>query len=107
MFWLGKDFSWNQNNKGLWVFFLIPTLSVAADFIWVTFRTKVRYFAACCEFRSCGYSSLSSFARLQNMMVDTVHYFSQLMWVIGNMVWAMGELWYPGFDDTPHIMWDW
>jgi hypothetical protein len=47
------------------------------------------------------------FARLQNMMVDTVHYFSQLMWVIGNMVWAMGELWYPGFDDTPHIMWDW
>jgi hypothetical protein len=64
MFWLGKDFSWNQNNKGLWVFFLIPTLSVAADFIWVTFRTKVRYFAACNEFRSCGYSSLSSVCSL-------------------------------------------
>jgi hypothetical protein len=28
----------------------------------------------------------------QKMMVDTVHYLAQLIWVGGNMAWALGNI---------------
>lgn len=39
--WLGKDLSWNRLSPVPWIICLIPTLVIAADFIFVTFRTKV------------------------------------------------------------------
>lgn len=72
--WLGKDLSWNQLNPYTWVLCLIPTVLIAADFIYVTFRTK-------------------------HMMEDCVHYLAQLLWVIGNMFWAMGNIFFLGTDD--------
>jgi len=49
---------------------LIPTVLIAADFIFIT----VQHY----------------------MWEDTIHYISQLMWVIGNMMWALGNI----FIDT-------
>ena len=28
----------------------------------------------------------------KRMMEDSVHYLSQLMWVLGNMLWALGNV---------------
>ena len=39
--WLGKDLSWNQDNFYTWVLCLIPTLLIAADFIYLSHKTKV------------------------------------------------------------------
>jgi len=39
--WLGKDLSWNQESPIIWIICLIPTLLMAMDFIYETFRTKV------------------------------------------------------------------
>lgn len=65
--WLGKDLSWDQDYVPTWIMCLIPTFLIAADFIYVTWSTK-------------------------KMTIDVAHYVAQLMWVLGNMVWAMGEL---------------
>jgi len=79
--WLGKDLSWDQLNPYTWILCLIPTVSIAADFIWTCYHTK-------------------------RMMVDTVHYFSQLMWVFGNMVWALGNIFVnEDGDDSAFLMW--
>eukprot|EP01040_Poterioochromonas_malhamensis_P012557 gene12557-13746_t len=76
--WLGKDLSWNQLCQPPWIICLIPTVLIAADFIWCTFKTK-------------------------RMMEDCVHYLSQLMWVIGNMLWALGNVFVDvNGDDTAY-----
>lgn len=72
--WLGKDLSWNTYNPYTWVLCLIPTVLIAVDFIWVTFRTKC-------------------------MMEDCLHYVAQLLWVVGNMFWAMGNIFILSDDD--------
>lgn len=37
------------------------------------------------------------------MMEDCVHYLSQLMWVIGNMLWALGNVFVDvNGDDTAY-----
>lgn len=72
--WLGKDLSWNQYNPYTWVICFIPTFFLSLDFIYTTFKTK-------------------------RMMEDCVHYFAQLIWVIGNMMWALGNI-YILEDDT-------
>ena len=38
LFWLGKDCAWNHMNLALWYLFLVPTLLVAADFVWTACR---------------------------------------------------------------------
>lgn len=73
--WLGKDLSWNQYNPYFWAICTLPTLVIAADFMWVTFRTKC-------------------------MMEDTMHYLAQFIWVIGNMMWAIGNVFVTDFDDS-------
>ena len=35
------------------------------------------------------------------MIVESAHYIAQFIWVIGNAVWAYGELFYENRDD-PH-----
>eukprot|EP01034_Spumella_vulgaris_P021726 gene21726-27779_t len=78
--WLGKDLSWNELNPYFWVICLVPTVTIAADFIWTTFKTK-------------------------KMMVDTVHYVTQLLWVGGNMAWALGNIYVNrGGDDSAYDM---
>jgi hypothetical protein len=79
--WLGKDLSWNRQSAAPWIICLIPTVLIAADFIFITSHPKNR------------------------MMDDAVHYFSQLMWVIGNMLWAMGNIFvYADSDDNPRFI---
>jgi len=63
----------------MWFVFLWPTLVIAADFLYMSAFTK-------------------------NAVVDTVHFSAQLLWVIGNSVWAMGEFFFEGYDE-PLIMW--
>lgn len=67
LFWLGKDWSWNQLNPYSWIFFLIPTVLIAADFIITTWKSK-------------------------KMTIDCMHYVAQLMWVMGNFTWALCEI---------------
>ena len=147
--WLGKDLSWNQLNPYTWVICLIPTVGIAIDFIWTTFNTKVSLWATCSYFHTNGsvqewqyrfqlrsitfcYVAIELF-RKQMLLVDSVHYFSQLMWVFGeciskfsvyawtcligflllatvfyqgNMVWALGNIFITqNDDDSAFLMW--
>jgi hypothetical protein len=43
LFWLGKDFAWNLNNKIMWIVFLIPTFFIAIDYMYKTWATKVNF----------------------------------------------------------------
>eukprot|EP01038_Epipyxis_sp_PR26KG_P014646 gene14646-19677_t len=74
LFWLGKDCAWNHGNGIMWIIFLIPTLLIALDFFWVSLFAK-------------------------NLIVEHAHYFAQFVWVIGNLLWALGEIYYPRYDD--------
>lgn len=74
-FWCGKDWSWMRRIEYSWIAFSIPTVLIAVDFIWSSFRTR-------------------------RMMIETVHYIAILMWIIGNLVWGYGEL-YISNDDDP------
>lgn len=79
--WLGKDLSWNRVSAVPWIICLIPTVLVAIDFIYETAKPK------------------------HHMVEDSVHYFAQLLWVIANMLWAMGNIFvYPNGDDDPRYI---
>lgn len=41
LFWLGKDTAWSANVQSMWVIFVIPTLTIAFDFVLVTSMMKV------------------------------------------------------------------
>mmetsp|Transcript_13526 Transcript_13526/g.12248 ORF Transcript_13526/g.12248 Transcript_13526/m.12248 type:complete len:368 (-) Transcript_13526:24-1127(-) len=79
MFWLAKDLAWNLNNTSLWFIFLIPTILLSLDFIIVSMNAK-------------------------NAVVDTAHYTSTLLWVCGNITWALGEFFFGNYDN-PLILW--
>ena len=34
----------------------------------------------------------------QNMIIDHAHYVAQFFWVVGNSIWAIGEIWYSNRD---------
>ena len=42
LLWLCKDLCWNQDQPIPWVIFIIPTLLVGLDFVYITWNTKVR-----------------------------------------------------------------
>ena len=42
LFWCGKDLSWDYTFPPTWIFFVIPTLFIAGDFIYCTWKCKVR-----------------------------------------------------------------
>ena len=78
--WLGKDCAWNHygvyaGDGRMWIVFMIPTLLIAIDF------------------------ALTSLAR-PDAILDHTHYAATLMWVFGNMAWAIGEIWGHGYFDV-------
>jgi hypothetical protein len=73
LLWLGKDFSWNRMFWPTWVIFAIPTVLIAIDFMYCTYQKR--------------------------LFVDFVHYVSQFLWIISNLVWAGGELFDMKYDD--------
>ena len=79
-FWLGKDCAWNhfgtfEGNGRMWFTFMVPTLLIAADF------------------------SLTSLFR-KTTLVEHAHYAAQNCWVLGNMCWAVGEIWGKAYYDS-------
>ena len=46
-------------------------------------------------------TTLSAFCK--NSIVDTVHYATIFLWVLGNATWAFGEFFLPAFDDPIRI----
>ena len=57
----------------VWIIFVIPTLTVAFDFVLVTLFSK-------------------------GLFIDHMHYVAQLLWVSANILWAFGEIYYPEND---------
>lgn len=41
----------------------------------------------------------STLHSLQTLLVDHAHYFSQLLWVLANALWAGGEIFRPEYDE--------
>jgi len=72
-FWLGKDVAWNGLIQPMWVIFVIPTFLVSLDFVVTSLFNKYA-------------------------VIDHAHYVSVMLWVLGNAVWACGELWFGYFD---------
>ncbi len=77
--WLGKDWSWNQLDPYTWVIFLVPTVLIGIDFIITTHKSR-------------------------RMTIDCLHYVAQLMWVFGNMCWALSEIFLLGESDSPEVI---
>lgn len=73
VFWLGKDFAWNTATVPLWYVCSIATLLMALDFVWES-------------------------AQQEGMGVEFAHYLSTFVWIVGNMAWAVGEIFYPERD---------
>lgn len=67
-FWVGKDTAWNWWIQSMWLVFLVPTLLIGFDFVYLTLRSR-------------------------GLVIDHAHYFAQFMWVLANTVWAGGEFW--------------
>jgi hypothetical protein len=73
LFWLGKDYAWNTLDVPLWYICSICTLLIAIDFMFET-------------------------SQQEGMGVEFTHYLSTFIWIIANMTWAIGELFYPARD---------
>lgn len=73
LFWLGKDYAWNTGDVPLWYICSISTLLIALDFIWET-------------------------AQVEGLAIEVVHYLATFIWIVANMTWAIGELFYPNRD---------
>lgn len=39
--WCGKDLMWNLDFMPMWLVFFFFTLFIGADFVWVTWKSKV------------------------------------------------------------------
>ena len=65
-------------NLYRWVLFVIPTLLMAVDFMYVTAKTKT-------------------------MTIDLVHYIAQCLWVVSNIIWAGAEVFGTNFDSPYYI----
>jgi len=75
--WLGKDLSWTIGNPYLWIVFFSFTVGFSIDYIYTTYRTK-------------------------RLMVRCSHYTAQLIWILGNGVWAAGELFPISSENSSH-----
>lgn len=76
--WLTKDIGWCFLNKYIWFPAVILTLIISVDFI--RYSVKGERFA-----------------------MDLTHYIVQLIWLIGNIVWSVGEI-FSLTQDTPHTI---
>ena len=52
LFWMGKDCAWNLLNGPMWIAFLIPTVIVAWDLVYLTFLSDVSLLRGCFPSRS-------------------------------------------------------
>jgi hypothetical protein len=59
-FWLAKDLAWNRNNLVMWFVLLGPAVFLAGDFFFIS-------------------------AFCKNSIVDTVHYATIFLWVLGTL----------------------
>lgn len=82
--WLGKDCAWCSQNLLMWYIFMVPTVLVAADFAWTSLWTV----------------KVSAIERVNSCAV--------LLWVLANMIWAIGDFYYPKSvsDPFPFYHWD-
>eukprot|EP00596_Hydrurales_sp_CCMP1899_P003799 CAMPEP_0119037100 /NCGR_PEP_ID=MMETSP1177-20130426/5217_1 /TAXON_ID=2985 /ORGANISM="Ochromonas sp, Strain CCMP1899" /LENGTH=469 /DNA_ID=CAMNT_0006997863 /DNA_START=947 /DNA_END=2356 /DNA_ORIENTATION=+ len=60
----------------MWIIFVIPTMLIAMDFVYVSLYSK-------------------------RLIIDHIHYVAQLLWVTANAIWAGGELFDQRYD-TPY-----
>eukprot|EP01041_Mallomonas_annulata_P000343 gene343-612_t len=74
LFWLGKDCAWNLLIPVMWIVFLVPTIMLAFDFMIMACTVKT-------------------------LMIERAHYTAQFTWVVGNMVWALGEFYFASYDE--------
>jgi len=74
-----KDLAWNRDNIVMWFLFLIPTVLLACDLLWLSYHTE-------------------------DVTIHTTHYFSSLLWILGNACWAFGEFFFDKYDE-PLVMW--
>lgn len=65
LFWCAKDLSWNRLQPIPWIIFSVPTILIAVDFIYCTWK--------------------------KGQVVDSAHYCAQLIWVMSNLTWAAGS----------------
>jgi|AntAceMinimDraft_5_1070358.scaffolds.fasta_scaffold46998_1 hypothetical protein len=80
LFWMGKDYCWNQRKVELWIICVVPTILISIDFIVVSARAGAT--------------------------IDTVHYVAILLWVSANALWAycdLGFVLFEPYDDDDHI----
>ena len=77
--WLSKDLAWNKGLPWIYAILMIPTVLIALDF----FITTISH---------------------PKTVIDGVHYLAQLLWVLANAVWAMGEVFLIG-PDNPLSLW--
>eukprot|EP01035_Chromulina_nebulosa_P020172 gene20172-26187_t len=75
---VGKDWSWDLDIPYTWVIFVIPTLLIAIDFIYLTAQTKT-------------------------MTIDVAHYAAQTIWVSANIIWAGAEVFGASYDSAYYI----
>lgn len=78
--WCCKDFCWAIDNRYLWPIFVTPTVLIAIDFIYHSWKAK-------------------------RMVIDCVHYIALLLWVCANCIWAGSEL-YGTVSDDPYYLFD-
>jgi hypothetical protein len=76
LFWIGKDTAWVLAKTPMWFLFFFPTLAVSLD---VTLTTLFK----------------------PKLLIDHAHHCAQLLWVLANAVWAMGELFLTTHHDEP------
>ena len=62
LFWMAKDVAWANNAPAVWIFFSIPTIFMAWDFVYCSLLRK-------------------------HLMVDHAHYCAMFVWVAANAVW--------------------
>ena len=73
LFWLGKDYAWNSIDAPLWYVCSISTLLIGVDFMWES-------------------------AQQENAGIEFAHYLATFFWIIANMIWAIGEIFYSDRD---------
>lgn len=76
-FWLGKDTSWNAAYKPMFIIFVCPTLLLSADCVFLTL--------------------------FGGDVVGHAHEFAQLIWIIANIYWAVGEFISRGNDEVLYL----
>ena len=66
--WLFCDLAWNLESKGFWWPFAVFTTLIAVDI-----------------------QLLSAISKIRDGILDTAHYFFQILWFLSNAIWVYGD----------------